>query len=84
MIYKNTKAVVIQRHNIRFIRAKAPVTLTNDLYLCISYFKDIVAEEFLTIIINDIVFVIGQRIYITIIMKLDDKIFEFINNISIG
>jgi len=32
-----------------------------------------VAEEFLTIIINDIVFVIGRRIYITIIMKLDVK-----------
>jgi hypothetical protein len=43
-----------------------------------------VGEEFLTIIINDIVFVIGRRIYITIIKKFDDKIFEFVNSISIG
>ncbi len=40
--------------------------------------------EFLTIILNDIVFVIGQMKYITIIMKPYDKIFKFINNISVG
>ena len=43
-----------------------------------------IGEEFLTIIINDIVFVIGQMKYITIIMKPYDKIFKFINNISVG
>jgi hypothetical protein len=35
-------------------------------------------------IINDIVFVICQRKYITISMKPYDKIFKFINNISVG